>query len=74
MTEDDRGFEGTRAEAPAFYSERSHALAIAIHVQSLYSQIEDYSSCCWENAAWGFFVDGRLAPSPPPGRRGERLQ
>lgn len=41
MDEDHRGFETTRAEAPAFYSERSHALALAMHVQSLYSQIED---------------------------------
>lgn len=41
MDEDHRGFDLTRAEAPAFYSERSHALALAMHVQSLYSQIED---------------------------------
>ena len=41
MNEDHRVFELTRAEAPAFYSERSHALALATHVQSLYSQIED---------------------------------
>lgn len=41
MDEDARGFETTRAEAPSFYSERGHALALAMHVQSLYSQIED---------------------------------
>lgn len=41
MDEDHRGFELTRVGAPAFYSERSHALALAMHVQSLYSQIED---------------------------------
>jgi hypothetical protein len=35
-----RGFETTLAEAPAFYSERSHALALAMHIQGLYSQIE----------------------------------
>ena len=41
MDEDHRGFELTRVKAPAFYSERSHALTLAMHVQSLYSQIED---------------------------------
>ena len=41
MDEDHHGFETTLAEAPDFYSERSHALALAMHVQSLYSQIED---------------------------------
>lgn len=40
MDEDHQGFERTRAEAPVFYSERAHALALAMHVQSLYLQIE----------------------------------
>lgn len=41
MEEDDRGFERTRSEAPTFYSERSHALAMASHIQGLYSQAEN---------------------------------
>ena len=39
MDEDDRGFERMRSEAPTFYSERSHALAMASHIQGLYSQV-----------------------------------
>ncbi|MDR6858379.1 hypothetical protein [Variovorax guangxiensis] len=42
MEEDDLGFERTRSEAPAFYSERSHALAMASHIQGLYSQAENH--------------------------------
>ncbi|SCK11258.1 hypothetical protein VAR608DRAFT_0560 [Variovorax sp. HW608] len=41
MDEDDRGFERTRVEAASFYSERSHALAMAAHIQGLYSQAEN---------------------------------
>ncbi|WP_143694675.1 hypothetical protein [Variovorax sp. JS1663] len=41
MDEDHRGFERTRTEGPTFYSERSHALAMASHIQGLYSQAEN---------------------------------
>lgn len=41
MDEDDRGFERTRSEAPTFYSERSHALAMASHIHGMYSQAEN---------------------------------
>lgn len=41
MHEDHQAFEKTRADAPAFYSERSHALALTVNVQSLYSEIQD---------------------------------
>jgi hypothetical protein len=41
MDEDDRGFERMRSEAPTFYSERSHALAMASHIQGLFSQAEN---------------------------------
>jgi hypothetical protein len=41
MEEDHRILERVRSEAPALYSERSHALAMAMHIQSLYSRTED---------------------------------
>jgi hypothetical protein len=41
MEEDHRIFEKTRLEASAFYSERGHALAMASHLQGMYSQAEN---------------------------------
>ena len=62
MEEDDRGFERTRSEAATFYSKRSHALAMASHIQGLYSQAENLLKQVTE----------QLGDEPSAGLRAER--
>ena len=43
VDEEHRGFETTRAEPPAFYSERSHALALACTSKASIRRSKTYS-------------------------------
>lgn len=53
MEEDHRALERTRAEAPAHYSERIHALTMAMHIQGLYSRTEELLDRVMEERALG---------------------
>lgn len=65
--EDHQAFERTRAEAPLMRW-RSPSMFRASICRS-----KAYSSDCWKTRR-ADSQDGRLAPSPPPGRRGGRPQ